>query len=308
VETAMGPDMPTAGADELSPRQPLSPRRSSPGAPSANLPGTSVPAVVQRQEPAEADVRCLVDVTDRPYEECLRALVATGSVDAAAAHLLDEGGGATSSSCAQTTPDRGRSVLDAAAMDGQATGTSDEARFLMEATGRSLSECVAALEANGSDVGAACAFLFASGSECGPATADSVAGHAEGVERAVPDVGLGQSSGALEAARMTEVTGSSFEVCLQALRACGSVEAAVASLLGLTDEQETVPQQPGLSIVDQVPLWGSGLASTNEEADGAPDGSPRTRLASTLVSPREGSRSEGSPSPVAKRCRTNSEE
>uniref|UniRef100_A0A7S1AMG0 UBA domain-containing protein n=1 Tax=Noctiluca scintillans TaxID=2966 RepID=A0A7S1AMG0_NOCSC len=304
----MGPDMPTAGADDPSPREPLSPEPSGPGAAPLDLPGASVPMVVQRQEPAESDVRCLVDVTDRPYEECLRALVATGSVDAAAAYLLDEGGGAISSSCVQSTLDRGRGVQSTATSDGQAVGTSDEARFLVEATGRSLSECAAALEANSSDVGAACAFLFASTTECSPATADSLVGHADGVERTVPDVGLGQTSGALEAARMTEVTGSSYEVCLQALRACGSVEEAVASLLGLTDEQETVPQQPGLSIVDQVPLWGSGLASTNEEADGAPDGSPRTRLASTSVSPHEDARSEGSPSPAAKRCRTNSDE
>lgn len=169
--------------------------------------------------PTEDDAKQLAEATGRSLDACFAALMQAGSREEAAVLLLesvtDSPGGPDVTSDLPNLAEPA-STGDASRSSGVSSDTpSASAEAVAEATGRPLAQCVEALRANDGKVNDAVDYLL-SLPESEPAAPSSV--------------------DAVNAARLTELSGQSFEKCLQVLRTMnGHTERAAAALLGLEE-------------------------------------------------------------------------
>jgi len=255
--------------------------------------------------PTDAEVRTLTEATGRPSDECYAALLQYGGLEEAAIRLLEDGGDGDGEQ--EPEAEQGGGGPGAlAASKGQPPSTGggggrggggtvsstmaqvmayeqneekhveislEDARALVEATGRSLESCREALEAQGGRVDAAAEYLLglpesggdsggsssSSSSSSSPASRSSYVGSppqeakatavaGDGCEAAALAAGGEEKSGEEElgaARRLAEMCERPLEECLEALRAAGGrAEEAAGRLLGLDGGAEEPPASP----------------------------------------------------------------
>jgi hypothetical protein len=192
---------------------------------------------VEEPQPTEDDAKQLAEATGRSLDACFAALLQAGSREEAAVLLLESAddspaGGLVAAPVApeaflqHARPDNSSSSHSGATTD--ATPASAEA--VAEATGRPLAQCEEALRAHDGKVNDAVDYLLSlpdvEHEPIAPSAADQV-----------------------KAARLTEISGLSFEKCLEVLRKMnGNAERAAASLLGL----EEVAAEPSHDVADRT--------------------------------------------------------
>jgi len=184
---------------------------------------------VEEPQPTEDDAKQLAEATGRSLDACFAALLQAGSREEAAVLLLENAAdspagdsgvapGASSSSAPVAPGATDDFELNAPAPSGATRDTtSASAESVAEATGRPLAQCAEALRAHDGKVNDAVDYLLSLPSSENDSVAPTAADQ-------------------VKAARLTELSGQTFDKCLEILcKMNGNVERAAAALLGLED-------------------------------------------------------------------------
>lgn len=197
--------------------------------------------------PDPEEVGFLSEATGRSADECLAALIEhDGNKHEAIQFLLSRIVSADGACCEGSQSSCSSGGIVAA---GQSSNINSNAQMLVDLTGRSLEECIAALRENGDSVDTAALSLLRG---------------VAAVETSQSTIAAGASSQfeSDRAARLAETTGRSLPECVQALRSCrGRLEAAAAQLLSLPEPStEKAPGETNASTPPQVskPIPGAG--------------------------------------------------
>lgn len=214
----------------------------------AALSASRAAAVSRDVAPDPEEVGFLSEATGRSADECLAALIQHDGNKHEAVQFLLSQVVSTDRACGEGSQSSGSSGGTVAAE--QSSNIHANAQMLVDLTGRSLAECLAALRENGDSVDTAALSLLSG---------------AAAVETSESKIAAGASESD-RAARLAETTSRSLPECVQALRSChGRLEAAAAQLLSLPElSTEKVPGEPSaatpLRVSKPVPAGGAPAA------------------------------------------------